>query len=127
MTEVKGPRAKLYIEARESGMTYKEIAEKYGVSYQCVGDVCRKYGVNFKRHTAEDVPFPILRKWLNDNKVTRSDFARMMGMKPRNTTCDRISDWISGAHDPSKRVIDRMLAVTGLTYEEFFAREDNHG
>ena len=127
MTEVRGPRAKLYVEAREAGMSYKDIAAKYGVSYQCVGDACRKYGVTFRRHSESEVPFPYLRKWLNDNKVTRSDFARMMGLQPHNKTCDRITAWISGKHDPSKKSIDRMLAVTGLTYEQFFAREENHG
>jgi uncharacterized protein YjcR len=39
---MKQTRASLYIEDRNAGMKYKEIAEKYGVSYQAVSQVCAK-------------------------------------------------------------------------------------
>ena len=30
------PKSDLYRQERENGFTYKEIAEKYGITYQCV-------------------------------------------------------------------------------------------
>lgn len=93
----KHPRADLYIAARETGMTYSEIAKKYGVSQQCVSQVCSRYGVgHFKPYTTDEVVYPNLRKWLNDNKVTRLEFTRRMGKPPYANSATQLSEQFRG-------------------------------
>ena len=123
MAKAIGAKTRLYMEAREAGMTYREIAEKYGVSHQCVAQSCAQGGSRFRAHTESDVVFPILRRWLNQNKVSRAEFVRRMGKIPNSGEITKLSKWLKGECAPSKMQIDRMLAVTGLTYEQFFFRE----
>ena len=118
------PRFDLYIADREKGMTYKEIAEKHGVSHQAVSQLCRQRSVgHFKPYTEEEVVYPHLRKWLNENKVARNEFARRLGIGPSPGNSNRISAWFRGTCYPNKSSIDKILAATGLTYEKLFERE----
>lgn len=119
-------KTSLYLADREAGMTYREIAEKYGVSHQCVAQCCAQTTKGFRPYTESQVAFPYLRKWLNENKVTRAEFIRRMGKVPYSTEITRLSIWFRGDADPSKLQIDRMLAVTGLTYEELFWEGDEN-
>lgn len=115
-------RTEMYIADRAAGMTYREIAAKYGVSHQAVAQVCGKRDVNrFKPYSEEDVVYPNLRRWLNDNKITRREFSIRMGNVGYGTSAVALSDWFKGKNYPTKKVIDKMLAVTGLTYEEMWA------
>ena len=119
------PRSALYIADRENGLTYREIAEKYGVSFQAVAIACGKMEVcHFKGYTEKQVVYPNLRRWLNKNKVSRSEFARRIGRLPSGNTTNTISAWFTGKCYPTKKTIDKILHATGLTYEELFAEED---
>ena len=122
------PRATLYMKDRAAGMSYREIAAKHGVSYQAVAEACaRQSPGRFRTYTPKEVIYPKLRRWLNENRVCRSEFVRRLGNVPGNNTIYSVSDWFAGRYFPRKGVIDRMLAVTGLTYEELFATEEDQG
>lgn len=119
------PRAELYMQERKQGKTFYQIAEKYGVSKQAVAAACAIHALgHFKPYTEAEVVYPKLRKWLNDNEVTRSEFARRMGLVPYAKNCYRVSVYFRGMNYPLKETIDKMLEVTGLTYEEMFSLED---
>lgn len=118
------PRTHLYLEDRKKGMTYREIAKKHGVSYQAVAQACARRGVgHFKPYSADDVPYPYLRAWLNENQISRAEFARRLDKVPYGASMEQVSTWLRGRCYPSKKIIDKILAVTGLTYEELFAEE----
>lgn len=120
-------RADLYRADREKGMTYQQIADKYGVSRQAVGQVCGKWNPhNFKVVTGKCV-YPNLRKWQNDNKVSQKELVRRMGLTAYAGTCTQISAYTTGLTDPPKYIIDKMIEVTGLPYEVLFYREDKNG
>ena len=119
------PRAELYAADRELGMTYNEIAKKYGVSHQTVAQALGKYSPNrFKPYTAEEVVYPNLRRWLNEEKVSRREFARRIGWGGSASNTRYIGSWFGGTGYPQKQTIDRVLAVTGMTYEELWSRGD---
>ena len=121
----KARRCDLYVADRNAGMKYTDIAEKYGVSYQCVAQACARRGVgHFKPYTKVDCIYPNLRKWLNDNKVSRYEFIRRLGECQHTANSARLSDHFRGRCYPRKETIDKMLEVTGLTYEQFFATEE---
>lgn len=122
------PRADIYRAEREKGLTYRQIAEKHGVSFQTVAQACGKSDASkFRAFTESDCVYPNLRKWLNDNKVSRYEFIRRVGLCADSATSCTFGKYFRGKHYPNKQTIDKMLRVTGLTYEELFYREDAEG
>ena len=119
------PRADAYRKDRELGMTYQQIADKHGVSRQTVAEACGRQGYQFRHFTKERCVYPFLRQWLNENKVSTAEFIRRMGCCWSGSMCLLYSNYFKGKTYPSKQVIDRMLKVTGLTYEQLFYREDD--
>ena len=118
-------RAEFYMQERKQGKTYREIAKKYGVTHQAVAAACAIHMPgHFKPYTEKEVIYPKLRKWLNDNEVSRNEFARRMGLVPYAKNSYRVSDYFRGKNYPLKETIDKMLQVTGLTYEELFSLEE---
>lgn len=118
-------RAAQYIELRDQGMTYAEIAKICGVSYQAVAMCIGKWSPgHFKPLTKEAVVYPNLRLWMNENEITRNEFIRRMNLAISGGNSERFSSYFKGKCDPPKKTIDKMLQVTGMTYEELFYRED---
>ena len=121
----KHPKADLYRAEREKGMTYAEIAKKYGVSRQAVQFACCKSDDSkFRGWTEERCIYPNLRKWLNDNRVSLFEFIRRMDLVPCYKTSGRFGCYFKGRCYPRKDVIDKMLEVTGLTYEQLWEVDD---
>ena len=120
------PKADLYRADRREGMTIREIADKYGVSKQAVAQACGSHNVSFFRKFDEErCVYPYLRKWLNENKVSVKEFLRRCGLTSSGTISKRYAMYFRGKVYPTKLVIDQMLAVTGLTYEDMFYREED--
>lgn len=121
------PKHELYLEDREKGMTYREIAKKHGVSYQAVAASVGRYAPHqFRPFTGKGCVYPNLRKWLNDNEVSRAELLRRMGMVPGGKPIATLSSYLKGECYPRKEYIDDLLRVTGLTYEKLFTREEGH-
>lgn len=115
------PRADLYRSEREKGKTYREIAEMYGVSFQAVACACGKQkDYQFRAWTKERCIYPNLRNWLNENKISCKEFVRRMGQVPSGGSDYSFRNYLSGEAYPQKRTIDKMLEVTGLTYEQLW-------
>ena len=117
------PRTDMARALRDTGLTYKEIAEKMGISHQCVAHMCGKYNPSHFRMFSDAVIYPNLRKWLNENKVSMMEFVRRCGYVPYNGEVSMFTSWMYGRSEPKKRVIDACLKATGMTYEELFYRE----
>lgn len=121
----KHPKTDLYIEGRKKGMTYQEIAAKYGVSYQAVAQAAGRHSPgHFRVFTTKSCIYIGLRNWLNDNKVSRAELMRRMNVSIGGKTTDRIGRILRGDTYPNKNDIDLLLKVTGMTYEELFAEEE---
>lgn len=113
----------LYRAEREQGLTYREIAEKYGVSRQNVAQACGKQQTNwFRPYSDSDVVYPNLRRWLNENRVSRMEMLRRLGHGYGASYSPRLKEWLAGSDRISKHSIDNLMRVTGLTYEELFER-----
>jgi transposase len=105
----------LVMKCREDGMTYDEIAAKFNVSRQCVHQTVRAYE-NFKVKATACV-YIGLRNWMNEHKVRVSKLILMCNCNAHSHT---MYDYLKGKHDMPKSVIDAILKVTGLTYEQTF-------
>ena len=113
-----------YMSDRLNGMTLQQIADKYGVSKQtvhkCIGN---RRIPNFRPFTEQNCVYPNLRVWLNENGVSLQEFTRRMGEAGYVGNSSAVGTWFRGVCYPTKVSIDRILKVTGLTYEQLFATE----
>ena len=105
---------------REQGITCQEIADMFGVSRQRVHQVCGKTHPGYFRPIGDECIYPNLRKWMNENKVSRKEFLQRMGLSPYSENQAQFGRYVRGECQPKKPYIDKMLAVTGLTYETLF-------
>ncbi len=115
---------KIYREEREKGLTYREIADKYNVTWQNVQRACGKVNAQlFRVVTAEKCIYPNLRKWMNLNKVGNSELLRRMDMLPGGTNQSRLRELLKGTYQPRKPMIDKLIVITGMPYEKLFEVE----
>ena len=118
-------RKKQMQEDRESGMTFAEIGKKYGISSSRVGQILGRHCVkNFQ--PVRNCIYPNLAKWMNENKISRAELTKRIYGNSDATNALRIASYIRGETDIPKRTIDKLLKVTGMTYEVLFQKEDNH-
>ena len=59
--------------------------------------------------------YPSIKKYMAGHNLSLREFARRCGV-PSSTMCRLLN----GQTEPSKSTIDKILAVTGLSYEECF-------
>ena len=62
--------------------------------------------------------YPVIEAYMIKHNLSLREFARQCDM-PSSTMCRLLN----GQTEPSKSTIDKILAVTGLTYEECFREE----
>lgn len=109
---------------RDAGMKYREIAQKHNVSYQYVKQVCGKCQPNkFQFVREEACVYPNWRAWMNEEKVSMAELIRRMGLSSSGVNYDALRKCMIGQYQPKKPYIDKLLAITGMTYEKLFAEE----
>lgn len=114
------------IEMRKNGSTYQEIANTFHLSKQ---RVCQIIGGSLKSHfkeiSSEDCIYPNLRKWMNDNRITKAGLCRRIYGHGHAVCQGYVADFLRGRKpNTTKGTIDKYLIATGLTYEELFEREE---
>ena len=115
-------RWELYASMREKGMTYREIAEECGCSYQNVAMALANRNVNRFRHiTEKGCVYPAIRSWMNENCICVDELMRKIyGHNVGGHTRSRWGEILRGFVEPKKPDIDNLIRVTGMTYEELF-------
>ena len=112
---------------RAQGLTYREIADKFGCSYQNVAQQLRgSYHSAFRGVNKEKVVFDGLREWMNDNRIGMMELMkRFHGHFIGGNSATNLRDKLRGIRELKKRDIDDLIRITGLTYEELFGRGGN--
>lgn len=113
------------IEMHKNGMTYEDIGKAFNLSKQRVYSIIGGNSKNrFKMITKEDCIFPNLRRWMNDNRITREELCRRIFRNNHPVNKTQINEFLKGKHrDIRKSTIDKYLSVTELTYEQLFEVE----
>ena len=107
---------------RDSGKTYQEIAEKFNISKQRVYQIIGSNGPKFFRHiTATGCIYNGVRQWMNDNKVSITEMTRRLYGNYSPVNFNRVRNKLNGSASITKKYIDKILEITGLTYEVAFA------
>lgn len=107
---------------RMEGKSYGEIAAIYGISRQRVQQVVGT-GCHFREVTEADCVYKGIRDWMNNKRISRTYLVRLLYDDTHPVLQHKISSILKGCN-VNKNTIDRILAVTGLTYEEAFGREN---
>ncbi len=102
-----------YMKLREQGMTYAEIAEKYGISRQAIHQYMKKYSVLNRNIKPATVVFSGLRQWMYENDVSVSDLEHI------TRKCLRKALRSGKVSEKNKSAI---LAATGLSYNQAFGQ-----
>lgn len=112
------------IALRRKGMTYQEIADSMGVSKAYVAVLLDKTvkTSNFHIWPIELSPYPVLTQWMNDHQMTRQELAEKLGYSPSTSSCYIITK-IMKTDKFTKKEIDKLLEITGMTYEELFKKQ----
>jgi transcriptional regulator with XRE-family HTH domain len=109
---------------RDKGMTYQQIADHLGISYQAVANVLSKNNPGRFQFVHENgCVYPNLRRWMNENKVGKRELVRRCGLECLPNNVARFEEYLLGRADPPKKTIDKILRATGMSYEEAFWRE----
>lgn len=105
---------------RKQGLKHKEIAERLGISEQYSSQVCGAVYPMYATPVGSECVYPNLREWMNENRVSRKEFLQRMGLTVHQNNYDRLNSYMTGKYYPRKPYIDKMLEVTGMTYETLF-------
>ena len=113
------------LELREHGLTYREIADRLGISYQSVSQSLSKYnGTHFRVVKPSRCIFKGLREWMNQNKITTAEMCRILGLLPVTNSIGRVRRNMNGTVDFRKSDIDKVLNASNMTYEQAFGEVD---
>lgn len=104
----------------EHKMTVEQIANEMCISpYQVRGLLVDKNGRLPRKHKYKPI-YPNLEHWAISEYASISACARALGI--RNTLLEAIVYW--GGEFTRKVTIDKILELSGLTYEEAFKEDD---
>ena len=117
------------VRMRNAGASYAEIANRYGISkqrvYQIVG---REHKAKFRPLTEARCVYPVLRKWMNDNRISKAELCRRMYGNNSGTNSTNLCEILCGRQKGvTKSTIDKLIKATGLKYEELFYEGETHG
>lgn len=113
------------IALRDQGLKQKEIAERFGVSHQYVAKICGQQSPGHFIPVGDSCVYPNLRKWMNENKITRTELLRRMGLTIHEKNYTKLCLLMTGSSTPRKDYIDKLLKITGMTYEVMFWRAED--
>ena len=105
----------------EENMTYQQIADSMGVSKQYISQLLcgtvKEKGYQRVRESA--FPYPALINWMRENQVTQMKLVQKMGYASSPGNYNKVSQRIKRGN-LRKTDIDKLLEVTGLSYEKLF-------
>ena len=118
MKEESRKRAMEMFEMRLDGATYQEIADKYGITRQCVHQIL---GYTPKMFNLEFVAYKGLRKWMAENGIGVGSFQKIIS--PSSRANGRAKEKLSGTTQFKLKEIIAIIKESGLTFEELFMNE----
>lgn len=116
-------RAEEFEALRKEGMTYRQIAERCGCSYQNVAKYLAKRDESkFRAYTPQECKYDGLRNWMNENKIHRVDLAEILFGTRMIETWRRgpMRSRLTGETDFKQGEIENLINASGLTYEQLF-------
>lgn len=105
---------------RENGHTLQQIADMDGVTRQAVHGMLRSGEDKIYPKSLKRVVYPKIYAWMRENNLNIAKLNRAIGVESNGATHNRMSSFLSGKTF-HKDLVDGILRVSGMTYEEAFA------
>lgn len=106
---------------RDQGITYEEIGERCGCTCMYAWYVVNGREKSFREITEEDCAYANIRRWMNEHKVSVGDMSVALYGRRDSGYPQQTRRMLGGARTMYKDLIDKLLAFTGMSYEEAFA------
>lgn len=113
------------VQMRLDGYSFQEIADKYGVSRQCIHQKLSVIAGSAKprpKGIDEKVIYPNLAKWISENRMKKYELSKLLGLSDKSTKS--LSMKLYGERDFSMTEIKKLLEITGQTFEHLFCEKD---
>lgn len=124
MTQENKDRLLEMIKMRIDGCTYQEIADKFGITRQCVhqsiANFTRKEDC-VRKSPIDRCIYPNLSKWMYENKINLVRLNKIIGRSLTNTK--RTSQKMRGESEFKISEIKSILKESGKTFEYMFCTE----
>ena len=105
---------------RLEGSTLQSIADTFGVSKERIRQILPGEGKSWSDDAVlSRCAYPGIARWLFENRLNYSEFGGLIGFSQAT-----ISRWMNGVNKLNKPAIDKILEVTGLTYEQAFGEPE---
>lgn len=105
---------------RLEGSTLQSIADTFGVSKERIRQILPGKGRSWTEDAVlSKCAYPVIAQWLFDNRLNYSEFGGLIGCSQAT-----VSRWMNGVHNLNKPAIDKILEVTGMTYEQAFGEPE---
>lgn len=109
-------------EKRRNGLSYRKIGKELGISASRAWQIENKAKPKTRRVlTEKDCSFPNIRRWANENGVRIGDIAIILYRRREGVYTMQARKVLTGSGYLHKDLIDKLLAFTGMSYEEAFA------
>lgn len=110
---------RIAVEMLENGSTFQEVANELGYSKQYIhmmfGEMFKGRRVTMERYCI----YPNIFSYMKKNRLTRAEFAKKIGVSTA-----QMYGVLKGERKTTKHFIDRILEITGMTYEEAFMEKE---
>lgn len=116
MTEESIKRTLDIVEMRLRGLTYQEIADKYGISRQRVYSIFNNGVIG--RNKSDDWVYKGLRGWMLENHITSEELGKII-----NITAPNVRSKLYGKADFRLKEIVAIIKKSGLSFEQLFLQE----
>lgn len=106
---------------RIDGYSFQEIADKYGVTRQCVQ---QKLAYSLGMKNIEDdskIVYPNIKEWMRSENISKFKLSKMVGMKQK--TSSSIRQKLYGEVEFKISEIKRLIEITGMPFEVLFSEE----
>lgn len=100
------------IELYLSGKSRKDIANETNSCYRYVSHVISEYG---RSSGCDKVVYPAVKIWMRKTGTKYDDISRKSGCR-----YDSVQKSLTGYQPPNKYIIDAIIIMSGMTYEEAF-------
>ena len=109
-------------EALRNGKTLQEIGSELGVSRQRVAQIVGAVRPMKEWNRTYSI-YPAIDSWMKFHRVTYAQLTEMLGYSPSASSQAIVAKRLMGDAEFYKSLIDSLLRVTGMTYEEAFRKE----
>lgn len=101
----------------EDGANYQETADVVGCTREEIAEVFGKMFRDKERRAKHDGAYPAIHEWKQEHGYNNHDLALLCGVHPGT-----VNNYLRGSMAATKGFIDKILELTGMTYEDAFRK-----